>query len=94
MVTTNLDSVSTDLKRLSVMEEILKYLKVIVAKRDEDDTENEVINEWRQVAAVVDRFFFWLFLFTTMVATVVIMILIPLFRDLGFFKHHKLSVPN
>ena len=85
ITTTNLDSVAADLKRLSVMEEILKYLKIMVAKRDEDDIENEVMNEWRQVAQVVDRFLFWIFLFFTFAATVVIMILIPLFRDLGMF---------
>ena len=72
---------SVDLKRLTVMEEILKYLKIMVAKRDEDDSENEVINEWRQVAAVMDRFFFWFFLLTTMAATLVMMVFIPLFRE-------------
>ena len=82
LMTTNMESVSADIKRLSVMEEILKYLKVIVRKRDEDDVEEDVINEWRQVAAVVDRFFFWFFLTLTVIATVAIMVLIPLFRDL------------
>ena len=79
MATTTMD-VTADLKRLTVMEEILKYLKIMVAKRDEDDSENEVINEWRHVAQVMDRFLFWLFLLTTVVATLVMMVIIPLLR--------------
>lgn len=77
--TTSMD-VTADIKRLTVMEEILKYLKIMVAKRDEDDTESEIINEWRHVAQVMDRFLFWLFLFTTVVATIVMMVIIPLLR--------------
>ena len=67
-----------DLRRLTVMEEILKYLKIMVAKRDDDDSEIEIVNEWRQVAQVIDRFLFWLFLMTTIVATMVMMVFIPL----------------
>lgn len=76
---TNVDE-RPEFKRLSAMEEILKYLKVMVAKRDEDDMENEIVNEWRQVAAVMDRVLFWMFLITTTVATIVMMVLIPLLR--------------
>ena len=79
MTMTNTD-VAADIKRLTVMEEILKYLKIMVAKRDEDDSENEIVNEWRHVAQVMDRFLFWLFLLTTVVATIVMMVIIPLLR--------------
>ncbi len=70
-----------DVKRLTVMEEILKYLKVMVAKRDEDDQEAEVVNEWQQVAMVMDRFLFWTFLGCTVLATVVMMVIIPVVRS-------------
>jgi len=69
-----------DIKRLTVMEEILKYLKIMVAKRDEDDSEVELINEWQQVAMVMDRFLFWFFLLTTIVATIIMMVVIPLLQ--------------
>ena len=72
--------VAVDIRRLNIMEEILKYLKMVVEKKDEDEREIEVVNEWRQVAHVIDRFFFWCFLLTTLAGTVAIMIVIPLMR--------------
>ncbi len=77
---TNID-VHPDLKRLTVMEEILKYLKMMVSKRDQDDLETDIVNEWRQVAAVIDRSLFLLSLITTTVATIVMMVIIPLLRE-------------
>jgi hypothetical protein len=68
----------TDVKRLRLMEEILKYLKMMVSKRDEEDDENEVVNEWRHVAQVMDRFLFWTFLSTTTAATVFMMVVVPI----------------
>ena len=70
-----------DVRRLTVMEEILKYLKIMVAKRDEDDQEAEIINEWQQVAMVMDRFLFWSFLGCTVIATVIMMVIIPVVRS-------------
>ncbi len=72
---------NADVRRLTVMEEILKYLKIMVAKRDEDDQENEIINEWQQVAMVMDRFLFWTFLMCTVVATLIMMVIIPVVRS-------------
>lgn len=72
----------SDIRRLKVMEEILRYLKIMVAKRDDDDSQAELVNEWQQVAAVMDRFLFWLFLLATIVSTVVMMVVVPLLRDI------------
>ena len=55
-------------------------MKLMVSKRDVDDCELEIINEWQQVAAVMDRMLFWLFLVTTIVATFVMMLLIPIIQ--------------
>ena len=76
----SMSSIGAEFKRLALMEEILKYLRVIVAKRDDDDSENEVVSEWRQVAQVMDRVLFYLFLFVTGTATVVVLVFIPVFR--------------
>jgi nicotinic acetylcholine receptor len=78
-VTSQSVDVTSELKRLMVMEEILKYLKIMVAKRDVDDDANLLMEEWREVAQVTDRFLFWVFLSITAVATLVIIVLIPLF---------------
>lgn len=74
------DLCSIELQRLKVLEEILKYLKLMVAKRDEDDRETDIVNEWRQVAQVMDRFLFWFFMLVSTIATLVIMVIIPLRR--------------
>ena len=69
-----------DIKRLSVMEEILHYLKLIVTKRDLDDEDNEVVNEWRAVAVVCDRFLFWMFLTMTLMITLFLIVVIPVIK--------------
>ena len=79
--TSLIEASNPDIRRLTVMEEILKYLKIMVAKRDEDDQEAEIINEWQQVAMVMDRFLFWSFLGCTVVATVIMMVIIPVVRS-------------
>lgn len=66
--------------RLGVMEEILGHLKLVVNRRDEDEREAEVVTEWRQVAGVVDRVLFWCFLATSTIGTVLMLIVIPLYR--------------
>ena len=53
----------------------------MVSKRDEDDYEVEIVNEWQQVAAVMDRVLFWFFLTTTVVATFVMMLFIPMIQS-------------
>jgi len=72
---------AVDVKRLAVMEEILKYLKIMVAKQDDEDEVNSVVEEWREVAVVVDRFLFWVFLTITSVTTLVMIVFIPLFAS-------------
>lgn len=74
-------SMAVDIRRLNVVEEILRYLKLVVHKKDEEERESEVVNEWRQVASVMDRFLFWCFLTTTMIGTIMILIVIPLYRQ-------------
>jgi len=67
--------------RLNVMDEILNYLKIVVSKKDEDERDGEIVNDWRQVAYVVDRFLFWCFFVITMTGTALIMMIIPLCRQ-------------
>ena len=56
LTTTSLnDDMNPEIRKLTVMEEILKYLKIMVNKHDEDDGETEIISEWQQVAQVMDH---------------------------------------
>ena len=66
--------------RNSSMDEILKYLKFMVAKSDAEDAETDVVDEWKQVALVVDRLFFWLFLLLTIFSTIILLVIVPAFK--------------
>ena len=68
---------SIDVQRLIVMKEILRYLKLLVRKYDEDDRQNEITDEWRNVASVIDRCLFRIFLFITAVSTLAMMVVMP-----------------
>ena len=74
------DTHSFELERLAIMDDILQHLKVFAAKRERDDMYDDMITEWRQVAQVMDRFFFWLFLVITVVATLLILVMTPMMR--------------
>ena len=66
-----------------IMEEILRCLRILVSKRDEDDNEADVVNEWRQVALVLDRFLFCVFMISTLISTFIVMVVYPLQGDVN-----------
>ncbi|CAD5125815.1 unnamed protein product [Dimorphilus gyrociliatus] len=70
------------MKRIGLLEDILKYLQILVAKRDEDDEEEELINEWQAVAHICDKLLFILFLTCTILVTLLLMIFIPLMQNI------------
>ncbi|XP_064609290.1 neuronal acetylcholine receptor subunit beta-3-like [Liolophura sinensis] len=67
--------------RKTAIEDILNYLKLLVAKSDAEEFECEVINEWKQVALVVDRLLFWFFLTVTVASTLLILVIIPTLKN-------------
>ena len=75
-----LNPVSRRDKSNATMEEILKYLKLMVVKSDEQDAEDEIVDEWKQIALVIDRLFFWTFLFITILSSIVILVVVPSFK--------------
>ncbi|KAH3833075.1 hypothetical protein DPMN_106376 [Dreissena polymorpha] len=62
------------------MEDIVKYLKVLVVKSDAEDIETDVVDEWKQVALVIDRLFFWMFMLITVAPSVIILVIVPSFK--------------
>uniref|UniRef100_A0A914W3A3 Neurotransmitter-gated ion-channel ligand-binding domain-containing protein n=1 Tax=Plectus sambesii TaxID=2011161 RepID=A0A914W3A3_9BILA len=64
--------------RSQLHEEVLKTLQVLISRQELDDECEEIANEWRQVAQVIDRLLFWVFLLATVVITLVLLIIIPL----------------
>lgn len=59
---------------------ILDKLDDLIAKEAERDKSELVIKQWIEVAEVVDRFFFWLFVFGTLFASLFLLVIYPLFK--------------
>lgn len=57
---------------------ITSSLKILVEKQDLEERHQDIVNEWRFVALIMDRFLFWLFLFAAVISSVVILIVMPM----------------
>ena len=58
--------------------DLVQHHLVKIVRHDEDVDREDVVTEWRVVAHIMDRLFFWLFLFLAIVSSVVILIIKPL----------------
>ncbi len=58
-------------------DQLLRTLQVLIARQEHDDECQAMANEWRQLAQVIDRLLFWLFLVSTVVITLMLLIIIP-----------------
>ncbi|CAI2732756.1 unnamed protein product [Schistosoma spindalis] len=56
------------------------YLLNLYYKQYYEQSIMDIINEWRILAVIVDRMLFWLFLLIAMIATIVILLIMPLFK--------------
>ena len=57
---------------------ISKHLKVLVSRHDDEDEFQDIINEWRLVAHIMDRFLFWLFLIGSFLSSISILVFLPM----------------
>ncbi len=74
------EGATMDARKLAVMEEMARALRVIVDKRDEEEVRQAVAGEWRQVAHVVDTLLFWAFFLSTVAINLIMIIIVPLCR--------------
>lgn len=73
-------SESTPLPRLvhmAVLNQMSRYIGYLASNAQEDTRRLRNKSEWKQVALVVDRFFFWLFLFITVLSTFAVLLIVP-----------------
>ena len=64
----------------TLMEEASRCLKKIVARREQDDQNESALTEWQDVAAVFDRLLFIFWFLVTLLATLVLIVIIPYLR--------------
>ncbi|KAL6731984.1 hypothetical protein Aduo_002796 [Ancylostoma duodenale] len=56
---------------------LLKTLQILIRRQESEDASERMAIEWRQVAQVLDRLLFWVFLVATVIITFVLLLLIP-----------------
>jgi len=66
-------------RRLAAMEEMVTQLATLLSKKDDEDEDSQVADDWRRVAAFADRCLFWIFLVVTIIYTVTTMVLVPFY---------------
>ena len=59
-------------------DQISSHLKILVSKHDGEDEFQDIINEWRLVAHIMDRFLFWIFLVGSFLSSLVILVFMPM----------------
>ena len=46
-------------------------------KREEEEAEEDINDEWKQAAVIIDRLMFWVFMIITVFSAFVILVLVP-----------------
>lgn len=59
---------------------ISKHLKILFSKQDSEDDYQHIVNEWRLVAHIMDRFLFWAFLSVATFSSLVILVIRPMMK--------------
>lgn len=66
-------------RRLALMEDTLRHLAAIMSRVECDDEDTEITADWRNLAAIADRWLFWTFLTVTVAYTGITMVLVPFY---------------
>jgi len=64
---------------------ISKYLEM----NETSEIKKKKLDEWKLMAYILDRFFFWIFAFLTILFSVVLLFVIPLLKNLGYITRIK-----
>jgi nicotinic acetylcholine receptor len=68
--------------------EILNYFKQMMANHEQSLVEKQIVREWQEIARVMDKAFFWLFLSITVLSTIFILVLSPMTKDINLEDIH------
>ncbi|XP_053406202.1 neuronal acetylcholine receptor subunit alpha-2-like isoform X1 [Mercenaria mercenaria] len=68
----------SDAEMDETQDKITASLKLLVEKQDLEERHQDIVNEWRFVALIMDRFLFWLFLLAAVMSSVIILVVMPM----------------
>lgn len=63
-----------------------KNISILIDENENIKYEKVSIHEWKLVGIILDRFFFWIFFLVTLIVTITLLIVIPLLKNIGYFK--------
>ena len=78
----NVNMNSTNVYKSTFDKELLTYFKQVMHIHDNTLTERKAIHEWQEVARVVDRLSFCVFLAITGTSTIVLLVVSPMTKDI------------
>lgn len=61
-----------------------RHLKHLIQKQKLEEDRNEIVNEWKLMAIIMDRLLFWLFTTFTLLSTILCLIIIPFLKNSGY----------
>ena len=66
------------------MQEILRRLQLLIDKDEEKDKVDFYTKRWIEAAEVIDRFFFWIFVTGTTLASLILLVVMPMTKSVDF----------
>ena len=66
---------------IDAIEKFTKSVNSYLARQDHDASRNNLQNEWKLVALIVDRVLFWSFTVLTVVSSVILLIVVPVLKN-------------
>lgn len=63
-----------------VQDEVLRTLRYLLEKQEREERLTRTVNEWRQIALIIDRALFWFFLVITAASSFCFLVVIPVQR--------------
>ncbi|KAK3097242.1 hypothetical protein FSP39_007950 [Pinctada imbricata] len=82
VVNQNINVVTAPPRKSAFDREILSYFKHVMTSHERTMTERQVIHEWQEIARVMDKLFFWLFLTITTVSTICLLVISPMTKEI------------
>lgn len=77
---------SRDDKYIKSLNELSSSISRYLKNTDMSDANKRKIGEWKLMAIILDRFFFWVFTLMTIVTSFILLLFIPLLKNQGFFQ--------
>lgn len=63
-----------------------KHLKSLIDKQKQEQDRNEIVNEWKLMALIMDRLLFWIFTALTLISSVLCLIIVPYLKNSGYIR--------